>query len=89
MAAIIPGCFGITHPQLLKNRSFYYIDRTTTVHRLAIPPVVATKVIITTYDKGQPRFSRCYKIISHFQYIYDLIKLLKTFIYQSLLCLAL
>lgn len=75
-------------PRYSKADLLYQVDRTTGVHRLAIPPTVSTEVITIAHGEGHPRFSRCYEIISRSWYIRGLTKLLRTFIRHCPQCLA-
>lgn len=67
----------------------FFINRTTGVQRIAIPPTVVKDIMAIAHGKGHPGFARCYKIIFCLWYIRGLTKLLHTFIRHCPQCLAL
>lgn len=72
-----------------KSRLLYHVNRVTNVHRLCIPPSVASDILAIAYGEGHPGFSRSYKIISRSWYVRGLTKLFQAFIRHCPQCLAL
>ncbi len=78
---------GLPRPD--KAKLLYHVNRLTNVHRLCIPPSVATDILGIAHGEGHPGFSRCFEIISRSWFIRGLTKLLRSFIRHCPECLAL
>lgn len=52
-----------------KKKLLYHVDKETRVHRLCVPPLVATEIITLAHSAGHPGFSRCFEIITRSWFI--------------------
>ena len=63
-----------------KAKLLYYVNKVIGIYCLCMPPSMASYIFILAYGKGYLAFSRCYKNISYFWFIYELTNLLWVFI---------
>lgn len=67
----------------------YHVDRVFGIYHLCIPIWIVSEIIVIIYDKSYQYFKPYNKIISWFEYIHGLTKLLGAFIPYYRKCLAL
>lgn len=63
-----------------KAKFLYHVNKLTSVYCLCIFLLVDSDILAIAHKEKYPGFSYCYKIITHFWFIWGLTKLLKTFI---------
>lgn len=72
-----------------KSKLLYQVNKLTDIYWLGILPLIAPNIFAIAHKEDHLDFSYCYKIIAHSWFICSLIKLLRSFIWYYLQCLAL